>query len=79
MLPFARELGLPAMKHSSRKIVARVLWAIGSLGAVLFTCWWTFVMVYARKFSSLALANVALGIFAAWKGFQYFNEERKSN
>jgi len=56
-----------------------VLWAIGSFGAVLFTCWWAFVMVYARKFSSLALANVALGIFAAWKGFQYFNEERKSN
>jgi CHASE2 domain-containing sensor protein len=67
------------MKRSLRKMVVLVLWAIGSFGAVLFTCWWAFVMVYARKFSSLALANVALGIFAAWKGFQYFNEERKSN
>ena len=71
------------MKRSFGKITVLVLWAIGSFGAVLFTCWWAIVMVYAmvhaRKFSSLALANVALGIFAAWKGFQYFNEERKSN
>jgi CHASE2 domain-containing sensor protein len=73
------ELRLPAMKRSFRKISVLVLWAIGSFGAVLFTCWWAFVMVYARKFSPFAFANVALGIFAAWKGLQYFNEERKSN
>jgi hypothetical protein len=67
------------MKRSFRKIVVLALWAIGSFGAVLFSCWWTFAMLYTRKISSLALANVALGIFGAWKGFEYFNEERKSN
>jgi hypothetical protein len=67
------------MKRSFRKIVALVLWAIGSFGAVLFSCWWAFAMVYTRKISTLALVNVGLGIVAAWKGFEYFNEERKSN
>ena len=36
-------------------------------------------MVHTRKISSFALANVALGIFAAWKGIEYFNEARKPN
>ena len=71
--------GIRAMKHSFRKIVVLALWATGSFGAVLFSCFWAFAMVHTRKINALALANVLLGIFAAWKGFEYFNEARKSN
>jgi hypothetical protein len=59
-------------------MVVLALWAIGSFGAVLFSCWWVFAMVHTRRITSLALVNAALGIFAAWKGFEYFSEERKS-
>jgi hypothetical protein len=71
--------GILAMKRSFRQIVVLALWATGSFGAVLFSCFWVFAMVYTRKIRSLAMANGALGIFAAWKGFEYFSEARKSN
>jgi hypothetical protein len=67
------------MKRSFRKIAVLALWAIGSFGAVLFSCWWAFAMVYTGKFSRLAFVNVALGVIAAWKGIEYFNDERKSD
>jgi hypothetical protein len=64
--------GTLAMKRSFRKIVVRALWATGSFGAVLLSCFWAFAMVHTRIISFFALANVALGIFAAWKGFELF-------
>jgi hypothetical protein len=69
--------GILAMQRSFRKIVVLALWASGSFGAVLFSCFWVFAMVHTRKIRSFAKANVALGIFAAWKGFEYLTEARK--
>lgn len=67
------------MKRSFGKRVALVFWAVGSCGAVLFSCWWIFVIIYTRKVNVGALEMVALGIFCAWQGFKIFKKERNSN
>ena len=67
------------MKRSFVKSVALVFWAVGSCGAVLFSCWWTFAIIYTRKAPFGALAMVALGILGAWEGFKMFKAERHSN
>jgi hypothetical protein len=61
-----------------RKLIL-TLWFVGSCGAVLFSCWWTFAIIYTRKAPFGALMMVGLGIFAAWQGFKMFREERNSN
>jgi threonine/homoserine/homoserine lactone efflux protein len=71
------------MKRSFGKRAALVFWAVGSCGAVLFSCFMIFVViqiiVQTRKVSSVALAMFAGGIFLAWEGFKIFKTERKSN
>jgi hypothetical protein len=67
-----------SMKRSLGKWLALVGWAIGSCGAVLFICFWTFAMVYTRKAPFGALAMVALGMYGAWEGFKMFKAERNS-
>jgi hypothetical protein len=67
------------MKRSFGKRVALVFWAVGSCGAVLFTCWWIGAIIYTRKVNFALLSIVALGIVAAWGGFKMFKAERNSN
>jgi apolipoprotein N-acyltransferase len=67
------------MKRSFSKRVALLFWFIGSCGAVLFSCWWIFVMFYTRKIDFAVLTMLALGIVAAWEGFKMFRAERNSN
>jgi hypothetical protein len=58
--------------------MALVGWAIGSSGAVLFTCWWIFAIFYTRKIPLAALFMVGLGMYGAWEGFKMFKAERNS-
>jgi hypothetical protein len=67
------------MKRSFGKTAALVLWFVGSCGAVLFSCWWIFGMIYTRKVNVNVLVMLALGIVAAWEGFKMFRAERNSN
>lgn len=67
------------MKRSFGKRAALVLWFVGSCGAVLFSCWWALVMLYARRVTLSLLILLALGVIAAWQGFKIFTEERNSN
>jgi hypothetical protein len=67
------------MKRSFSKRAVIVFWFVGSCGAVLFSCWWTFAMIYTRKAPFGALLMVALGIYGAWQGFKMFRAERNSN
>jgi hypothetical protein len=66
------------MKRSLGKRMALTGWAIGSCGAVLFSCWWIGAIIYTRKAPFGALAMVALGSVAAWEGFKMFRSERHS-
>jgi hypothetical protein len=67
------------MKRTFRKRAALAFWAVGSCGAVLFSCWWIGAMIYTRKTPFGALAIMAVGIVAAWEGFKMFRAERNSN
>jgi hypothetical protein len=67
------------MKRSFGKRVALVSWAVGSCGAVLFSFWWIFAIVYTRRLSFAAVVMVALGIFGAREGFKIFRTERNSD
>jgi hypothetical protein len=77
--PPRRNGGIVGMKRSFGKRVALIFWAVGSCGAVLFSCGWTFATIYTRKAPFGALAMVALGIFGAREGFKMFKAERNSN
>ncbi|MCU1269594.1 MAG: hypothetical protein JWN74_888 [Acidobacteriaceae bacterium] len=67
------------MKRSLSKRAALVFWFVGSCGAVLFSCWCIFGMIYTRKINFAVLMMLALGIMAAWEGFKMFRIERNSN
>ena len=67
------------MKRWFGKRAALVFWAVGSSGAVLFSCGLIFIMIQVKKVNSGVLLLVALGIFAAWEGFKMFKTERNSN
>ena len=68
-----------SMKHSFSKTMALIFWFVGSCGAVLFSCFWTFAMIYTRKAPFGAVMLVGLGIFGAWEGFKMFKAERNPN
>ncbi len=67
------------MKRSLSKRVALALWFVGSCGAVLFSCWWIFAMIYTKKVNLSVLMMLALGIVCAWEGFKMFRAERNSS
>jgi hypothetical protein len=67
------------MKRWFGKRAALVFWAVGSSGAVLFSCSLILIMIQTRKVNSGAFSLVAVGIFAAWEGFKMFKAERNSN
>jgi hypothetical protein len=68
-----------SMKRSFKKKAALAFWAVGSCGAVLFTCWWIAAIIYTRKVNLALLSIVGLGVVAAWEGFKMFRDERNSN
>jgi hypothetical protein len=67
------------MKRSFGKTAALVFWFVGSCGAVLFSFWLIFAMIYTRKVNLGVLALLALGILGAWQGFKMFRTERNSD
>jgi hypothetical protein len=67
-----------SMKRSLGKKMTLMGWAIGSCGAVLFSCWWIGAIIYTRKVNFGLLSIVALGIVAALEGFKMFRSERNS-
>jgi hypothetical protein len=68
-----------SMKRSLGKTAALVFWFVGPCGAVLFSCWWMFAMVYTRKANLGTLSLLALGVAGAWHGFKMFRTERSSS
>jgi len=60
-----------------RKLIL-TFWFVGSTGAVLWTCFWLFAVIYTRKFHPAILVAFALGVFGAWEGFKMFREEKNS-
>jgi hypothetical protein len=56
----------------------RSFWFVGSCGAVLFSGWWVFAMIYTRKAPLSAVMMLVLGLFAAWEGFKMFHSGRNS-
>jgi hypothetical protein len=67
------------MKRSLAKRAALAFWAVGSIGAVLFVCFFVFGIIYTRKINVGAIGMLALGVFGAWEGFKTFKAERNSN
>jgi hypothetical protein len=67
------------MKRSFGKRMALAFWFVGSCGAVLFSCWWIFGMIYTRKVNLGVLALLAIGVIGAWEGFKMYRAERNSN
>ena len=61
-----------------RKLIL-TFWLVGSTGAILWTCFWLFAVIYTRKFHPAMLLVFGLGIFGAWEGFKMFREERNSH
>jgi hypothetical protein len=59
--------------------MALAFWFVGSCGAVLFSCWWIFGMIYTRKVNLGVLALLAIGVIGAWEGFKMYRAERNSN
>jgi hypothetical protein len=67
------------MKDSLTKRAALVFWAVGSIGAVLFVCFFVFGIIYTRKINFGVVVMLALGVFAAWEGLKTFKAEQNSN
>jgi hypothetical protein len=59
-----------------KRILAMIGWSVGSVGAVLWTFFWTFVMIYTHKFPLVMFVNIGVGIFGAWEGFKAFRQAR---
>ena len=62
-----------------KKKLILAFWAVGSTGALVWTCWWIFAIIYTRTINVGALVMLVMGIFCAWQGFRTFNAERNSN
>jgi len=62
-----------------KRAIETIAWAIGSIGAVLWTLFWAFAMIYTHKFPRRALVAVGLGVFGAWEGFKMFRQVRSPN
>jgi len=59
-----------------KRKVRLLLWTIGSLGAVLWTCFWIFGIVYTKNWRVIFF--VGFGIFLAWEGFKTVREVKNS-
>lgn len=54
-------------------------WGVGSMGAVLWICFWTFAMIHTGKFPIAAFVAVGLGMFGVWEGFKAFRQAKTRN
>jgi hypothetical protein len=61
-----------------KKRLILTFWLVGSIGAVVWTCFWIFGVVYTLKFPIAVFLLIALGIFGAFEGFKTFRAERNS-
>jgi len=59
-----------------KRTLELIAWAVGSVGAVLWTLFWASAMIYNRKFPRAGLVAVAIGILGAWEGFKVFRQTR---
>jgi hypothetical protein len=59
-----------------KRTLILAFWLVGSIGAVVWTCWWVFALIYTRRFPPVAFLFIGLGIYCAWVGFKEFREER---
>ena len=64
-------------ERGMKKTLALTFWAVGSLGAVLWTCFWVFGIIYTRTFHPVVLILIGLGIVGAWEGFQNLSRDKK--
>jgi uncharacterized membrane protein YeaQ/YmgE (transglycosylase-associated protein family) len=62
-----------------KRILEMIGWAVGSIGAVVWTIFWISAMIYTRKYPTGALAAVVIGIYGAWEGFKMFRQARTPN
>ena len=61
-----------------KRKLSLVLWTIGSTGAVLWTCFWTFALIYTKKHPLVAFELIGFGILLAWEGFKTVMEVKNS-
>ncbi len=56
-----------------------MFWAIGTIGAVLFTCFFAFGMFLSHRFEIRVIPIVAFGAFLTWEGYKMFRAARNSH
>jgi hypothetical protein len=61
-----------------KRKLAAALWFTGSCGAVLFVFAVLLAAISMRRFNMGVAGIVAIGIFAAWGGFQMWREAKRS-
>ncbi len=64
-----------------KKRLLRIFWAVGTGGAVVWTCFWTIGFVYGmrRHWAHIHIALIA-ALFGAWlirEGFKAYREEKE--
>jgi hypothetical protein len=52
------------------------LWAVGCVGAILWTCFWTFGVIHTGKINAAVVILIALGIWGLWGGARAVRQAR---
>ena len=64
--------------RSIGKLIAAFGWAIGTMAALLFTCFWTFGIFMTGRFRLLPLLISVSGGWLTWEGFKMFRSALNS-